>query len=78
MFGTILTLSFQVTMQVSGSPVTQRDILNATKIVLYYSNDILEKSLPDLGAYISLGITVVNVIMTFPPILLIDVRIIFS
>ena len=65
-------------MQVSGSPVTQRDILNATKIVLYYSNDILEKSLPDLGAYISLGITVVNVIMTFPPILLIDVRIIFS
>ena len=61
-------------MQVSGSPVTQRDILNATKIVLYYSNDILEKSLPDLGAYISLGITVVNVIMTFPPIILIEVR----
>ncbi len=55
MFGTILILSFQVSMQVSGSPVTQRDILNATKIVLYYSNDILEKSLPDLGAYISLG-----------------------
>ncbi|KAF9557679.1 general substrate transporter [Agrocybe pediades] len=40
--------------------------------VLYYSNDILSKSLPELGAYISLGITVINVIMTFPPIVLIE------
>jgi len=40
--------------------------------VLYYSNDILAKSLPEFGAHISLGITVVNVIMTFPPIFLIQ------
>lgn len=48
-------------------------MLNFIEKVLYYSNDILAKSLPDLGAYISVGITIVNVIMTFPPILLIDV-----
>ena len=41
--------------------------------VLYYSNDILSKSLPSLGPYLSLGITVVNVIMTFPAIILIEV-----
>jgi len=41
--------------------------------VLYYSNDILSKSLPNLGAYISLGITVINVLMTFPTIVLIEV-----
>ncbi|EKM82840.1 hypothetical protein AGABI1DRAFT_97790 [Agaricus bisporus var. burnettii JB137-S8] len=41
-------------------------------LVLYYSNEILSKSLPDLGPYVSLGITVVNVIMTFPPIFLIE------
>ncbi|KAF7440921.1 hypothetical protein PC9H_001270 [Pleurotus ostreatus] len=40
--------------------------------VLYYSNDILSKALPDFGPYISLGITVVNVLMTFPPIVLIE------
>ncbi|KAJ7929300.1 general substrate transporter [Mycena leptocephala] len=40
--------------------------------VLYYSNDILSKSLPEFGPYVSLGITVVNVLMTFPPILLIE------
>lgn len=42
--------------------------------MLYYSNAILSKSLPDLGPYVSVGITVVNVIMTFPPIFLIEVR----
>jgi hypothetical protein len=42
-------------------------------IVLYYSNDILSNSLPEFGAYISLGITMINVIMTFPPIILIEV-----
>jgi hypothetical protein len=42
--------------------------------VLYYSNDILSKSLPELGPYVSLGITIVNVAMTFPPIFLIEVR----
>ncbi|KAJ7771781.1 general substrate transporter [Mycena metata] len=40
--------------------------------VLYYSNDILSKALPEFGPYVSLGITVVNVIMTFPPIFLIE------
>ncbi|KAJ6606572.1 general substrate transporter [Mycena vulgaris] len=40
--------------------------------VLYYSNDILSKSLPELGPYVSLGITIVNVLMTFPPIFLIE------
>ena len=42
-------------------------------LVLYYSNDILSKSLPSLGPYLSLGITIVNVIMTFPAIILIEV-----
>ncbi|KAK0197516.1 general substrate transporter [Armillaria mellea] len=40
--------------------------------VLYYSNNILSGTLPDLGPYISLGITIVNVLMTFPPIVLIE------
>ena len=40
--------------------------------VLYYSNDILSKTLPDLGPYVSLGITIVNVLMTFPTIFLIE------
>ena len=44
--------------------------------MLYYSNDILSKALPDMGPYISLGITIVNVMMTFPPIFLIEVCII--
>lgn len=42
-------------------------------LVLYYSNNILSKSLPELAAYVSLGITVVNFLMTFPPIFLIEV-----
>lgn len=41
--------------------------------MLYYSNAILSKSLPDLGPYVSVGITVVNVVMTIPPIFLIEV-----
>ncbi|KAJ4488312.1 general substrate transporter [Lentinula aciculospora] len=40
--------------------------------VLYYSTDILSQALPELGKYVSLGITIVNVIMTFPPIFLIE------
>ncbi|KAL0947270.1 hypothetical protein HGRIS_013392 [Hohenbuehelia grisea] len=40
--------------------------------VLYYSNAILSKTLPDMGPYLSLGITIVNAIMTFPPIILIE------
>ncbi|KAI0075467.1 general substrate transporter [Panus rudis PR-1116 ss-1] len=46
--------------------------LSGVNAVLYYSNDILSKALPDLGPYVSLGITVINVIMTFPPIFLIE------
>lgn len=46
--------------------------LSGINAVLYYSNDILAKSIPHFGPYISLGITVINVIMTFPPILLIE------
>lgn len=29
--------------------------------------------MPELGPYVSLGITIVNVVMTFPPIFLIEV-----
>lgn len=41
--------------------------------VLYYSNKILGKTLPAFAPYVSLGITVVNAAMTFPPIFLIEV-----
>jgi len=40
--------------------------------VLYYSNDILSKSLPKLGPYVSVGITVINVLMAFPLVILIE------
>ncbi|THV08061.1 general substrate transporter [Dendrothele bispora CBS 962.96] len=46
--------------------------ISGINAVLYYSNDILSQSLPDLGKYVSLGITVLNVLMTFPPIILIE------
>ncbi|KAI0736559.1 general substrate transporter [Fomitopsis betulina] len=46
--------------------------LSGVNAVLYYSNDILSKALPDLGPWISVGITVVNFLMTFAPIVLID------
>ncbi|KAF9228593.1 general substrate transporter [Gyrodon lividus] len=39
---------------------------------LYYSNNILSRSLPEFAAYVSLGITIVNFFMTFPPIFLIE------
>ena len=42
--------------------------------VLYYSNDILSNVIPGLGPYISILVTVVNVVMTFPPIFLIEVN----
>jgi len=48
--------------------------LSGINAVLYYSNDILSTSLPDFAPYVSLGVTVVNVLMTFPPIILIEVR----
>ncbi|EGN96140.1 hypothetical protein SERLA73DRAFT_170556 [Serpula lacrymans var. lacrymans S7.3] len=46
--------------------------LSGINAVLYYSNDILSKSLPEVGPYVSLGITVMNALMTFPPIFLIE------
>ncbi|KAF9532430.1 general substrate transporter [Crepidotus variabilis] len=46
--------------------------LSGINAVLYYSNSILSKALPDFGPYVSLGITIVNTIMTFPPIFLIE------
>lgn len=51
--------------------------LSGINAVLYYSNKILSKTLPALGPYVSLAITVVNVAMTFPPILLIEVSRLF-
>ena len=44
-----------------------------SNLVLYYSNDILAKSLPRYGPYISFGIAVINVIMTFAPVMLVEV-----
>lgn len=41
--------------------------------VLAFSNSILGKALPTFAPYVSLGVTVVNVFMTFPPIILIEV-----
>ncbi|KAH9857800.1 general substrate transporter [Lenzites betulinus] len=46
--------------------------LSGVNAVLYYSNNILSKALPDLGPYVSLGITIVNFFMTAAPIFLID------
>ncbi|KAH7927725.1 general substrate transporter [Leucogyrophana mollusca] len=46
--------------------------LSGINAVLYYSNDILSKSLPEFAAYVSLAITIVNFFMTFPPIFLIE------
>ncbi|KAF8604593.1 general substrate transporter [Ceratobasidium sp. AG-I] len=50
--------------------VQQASGINA---VMYYSNDILSRVVPrEAAAYTSLGITVLNAIMTFPPIFLVD------
>lgn len=46
--------------------------ISGINAILYYSNKILARALPDLGPYVSLGITVVNVAMTFPPIFFIE------
>ncbi|KAI0273858.1 general substrate transporter [Gloeopeniophorella convolvens] len=55
---------------VSSAMVAQQ--LSGINAVLYYSNNILSRVLSDAGPYISLGITIVNTIMTFPPIFLIE------
>ncbi|QRW03862.1 Sugar (and other) transporter [Ceratobasidium sp. AG-Ba] len=50
--------------------VQQASGINA---VMYFSNDILSRVVPrEIAAYTSLGITVLNAIMTFPPIFLVD------
>ncbi|KAI0295489.1 general substrate transporter [Russula brevipes] len=46
--------------------------LSGINAILYYSNDILSRVLSDAGPYVSLGITLVNTLMTFPPIFLVD------
>jgi hypothetical protein len=39
---------------------------------MYYSNDILGRALPDAVQWISLGVAVVNAIMTLPAIVLVE------
>ncbi|EGG02384.1 uncharacterized protein MELLADRAFT_44903 [Melampsora larici-populina 98AG31] len=46
--------------------------LSGVNAVLYYSTSIMKSVLPTQAAYISLFITFINVLMTFPPIFLID------
>lgn len=62
-------------MQVKTSHHQNHDFLTIypKHAVLYYGNDIPAKSLPGFGPYISLIITDINVIKTFPPIILIEV-----
>jgi MFS transporter, SP family, solute carrier family 2 (facilitated glucose transporter), member 3 len=44
--------------------------------VMYYSTGILSGALPEAAAYVSLIVVVINVIMTFPPIFLVEVSLI--
>jgi MFS transporter, SP family, solute carrier family 2 (facilitated glucose transporter), member 3 len=39
---------------------------------MFYSTDILSAALPSAGAYVSLGVAVVNLLMTIPPIFTIE------
>ncbi|KAI0256531.1 general substrate transporter [Lactifluus subvellereus] len=55
---------------VSSAMISQQ--LSGINAILYYSNEILSHVLSDAGPYLSLGITIVNTLMTFPPIFLID------
>ncbi|KAI0282140.1 general substrate transporter [Russula aff. rugulosa BPL654] len=61
----VVVSSAMVSQQVSGKNINSSE-------VLYYSNDIFSRVLPDAGPYVSIGITLVNTLMTFPPIFLID------
>jgi MFS family permease len=40
---------------------------------MYYSTGILSQALPEAASYVSLGVTVINVIMTFPPVFFVEV-----
>jgi sugar porter (SP) family MFS transporter len=57
---------------VVGSVAMISQQLSGINAILYYSNNILSHVLSDSGAYVSLGITIVNTLMTLPPIFLID------
>ncbi|KAE8211192.1 hypothetical protein CF327_g5032 [Tilletia walkeri] len=48
--------------------------LSGINAVLYFSTGILKKLLPASAELVGLGITVINALMTFPPIYLIDER----
>jgi len=39
---------------------------------MFYSTDILSAALPNAGAYVSLGVAVINLLMTIPPIFAIE------
>lgn len=41
--------------------------------VLFYSTPVLQSLLPGVAGLISIGISVVNALMTFPPLFLVDV-----
>ena len=60
-------------MQASNHYCFPRPASDRLALVLYYSNAILSKALPTFAPYVSLAITVVNFLMTFPPIFLIEV-----
>ncbi|PVG02986.1 general substrate transporter [Serendipita vermifera] len=57
-------------MIVSLSMLTQQ--ISGINAVMYYSTAILSRSLPNAASYVSLGVAVINVIMTFPPIFVIE------
>jgi hypothetical protein len=46
--------------------------------VMYYSTGILSGALPEAAAYVSLAVMAINVVMTFPPIFLMEVRVVFE
>ncbi|KAG8799484.1 hypothetical protein FRC19_003759 [Serendipita sp. 401] len=46
--------------------------LSGINAVMYYSTDILSRAMPEAAPYVSLAVAVINVIMTFPPIFVIE------
>lgn len=53
--------------------VVDHGFATGVNAILYYSNAILGRSFPTLGPYVSLAITLVNMLMTVPAIFLINV-----
>ncbi|KNZ55602.1 hypothetical protein VP01_2637g2 [Puccinia sorghi] len=74
--GLKIVLITQLAQQLSGIKWMARSnlfLFNTTNsAVLYYSTSIMKSVLPTQAIYISLFITAINVIMTFPPIFLVD------